>query len=54
MEVLTPEQAIAKFKALQAKIPLDHYMMMMPPGLPTERFLHYADIFAKDVLPAFA
>ncbi|MBU6267723.1 MAG: LLM class flavin-dependent oxidoreductase [Sphingomonadales bacterium] len=53
MEVLTPDQAIAKFRALQAKIPLDHYIMMMPPGLPAERFIHYADIFAREVLPAF-
>lgn len=54
MEVLTPEQAIAKFKALQARMPIDHYMMMMPPGLPAERFRHYAEVFAQEVLPAFA
>ncbi|MDE2404936.1 MAG: LLM class flavin-dependent oxidoreductase [Sphingomonadales bacterium] len=54
LEVLTPDQAIAKFKALQQAIPVDHYIMMMPPGLPVERFVHYAEVFAKDVLPAFA
>ena len=53
MEVLTPDAAIAKFKAMQATIPLDHYMMMMPPGLPAERFQHYAETFAREVMPAF-
>jgi alkanesulfonate monooxygenase SsuD/methylene tetrahydromethanopterin reductase-like flavin-dependent oxidoreductase (luciferase family) len=53
LEILTPDAAIAKFKALQAKVPLDHYMMMMPPGLPAERFIHYAGLFASEVLPAF-
>jgi hypothetical protein len=28
-------------------------MMMMPPGLPAERFLAYADLFAREVAPAF-
>ncbi|MDE2303567.1 MAG: LLM class flavin-dependent oxidoreductase [Sphingomonadales bacterium] len=53
MEILTPDEAIAKFKAMQAAMPLDHYMMMMPPGLPAERFQHYAQTFAREVMPAF-
>jgi alkanesulfonate monooxygenase SsuD/methylene tetrahydromethanopterin reductase-like flavin-dependent oxidoreductase (luciferase family) len=53
LQILTPAAAIAMFRDLQAKIPLDHYIMMMPHGLPAERFVHYADIFAKEVLPAF-
>lgn len=53
LQILTPDAAIAMFADLQARIPIDHYMMMMPPGLPAERFVHYADIFAKEVLPAF-
>jgi hypothetical protein len=54
MQVLTPDQAIAMFRTLQGRMPLDHYMMMMmPPGLPAERFVHYAGIFAREVLPAF-
>jgi hypothetical protein len=28
--------------------------MARPPGLPAERFLHYAGVFAKQVIPAFA
>jgi len=54
MEILTPDAAIAKFRIMQAQMPLDHYMMMMPPGLPAERFQHYAGLFAKEVMPAFA
>ena len=51
--VLTPDQAIAMFKGLQSRMPLDHYMMMKPPGLPEDRFLHYAEVFARHVIPAF-
>ena len=54
VQIMTPDEAIAMFKALREKMPLDHYMMMKPPGLPAERFLHYAEVFAKDVIPAFA
>ena len=53
LEILTPDAAIAKFRELQSRVPLDHYMMMMPPGLPAERFIHYADLFAKEVIPVF-
>lgn len=53
LQVVTPEQAVAMFRDLQWKMPLDHYMMAMPPGLPAERFVHYAQQFASDVLPAF-
>jgi hypothetical protein len=35
-------------------MPIEHYMMMMPPGLPPARFVEYADLFAKQVMPAFA
>jgi hypothetical protein len=27
--------------------------MLAPPGLPADRFLAYAEVFASDVLPAF-
>ncbi|MCE7796863.1 LLM class flavin-dependent oxidoreductase [Sphingobium sufflavum] len=53
LEILTPDQAIAKFKAMQSRIPVEHFMMMMPPGLPAERFLAYAQLFAREVAPAF-
>lgn len=53
MQVLTPDEAIAYFKRLLDKAPVEHFTMMMPPGLPAERFLEYAGIFARDVIPAF-
>lgn len=54
MQILTADAAIAKYKSLQKRMPLDHVTMMMPPGLPAERFIAYAQTFADEVLPAFA
>lgn len=54
LQILTPEAAIAMFRQMQARMPIEHFMMAMPPGLPAERFLRYAGDFARDVLPAFA
>ena len=53
LQILTPEAAIAMLKAKQQRMPLEHVMMMMPPGLPAERFIEYAQIFASEVVPAF-
>ncbi|KHK90643.1 LLM class flavin-dependent oxidoreductase [Novosphingobium malaysiense] len=53
MQVFTPDEAIAYFNRLLEKAPVEHFTMMMPPGLPAERFLEYAGIFARDVIPAF-
>lgn len=54
LQVMTPEDAIAMFRDLQARLPLDHYMFAMPPGLPADRFVHYAEVVASKVMPAFA
>lgn len=54
MQILTPEAAVAKYKALRERMPLDHVSMMMPPGLSAERFQAYAQLFADEVLPAFS
>jgi alkanesulfonate monooxygenase SsuD/methylene tetrahydromethanopterin reductase-like flavin-dependent oxidoreductase (luciferase family) len=54
LQIVTPEAAIAMFKDMQAKMPIEHFMMARPPGLPARRFLHYAEVFAKKVMPAFA
>jgi alkanesulfonate monooxygenase SsuD/methylene tetrahydromethanopterin reductase-like flavin-dependent oxidoreductase (luciferase family) len=54
LRIQTPDEAIAALKGLQARMPLEHYVFAMPPGLPAERFLRYAEDFAQDVLPAFA
>lgn len=54
LQIHTPEQAIAMFRDLQRRMPLDHYMFSMPPGLPVERFVDYANVVATKVMPAFA
>ncbi|MDA4106820.1 LLM class flavin-dependent oxidoreductase [Mycolicibacterium holsaticum] len=53
LQIMTPEQAVGHFKAMQDRIPLEHFMMMRPPGLPAERFVEYAQLFADKVIPAF-
>jgi alkanesulfonate monooxygenase SsuD/methylene tetrahydromethanopterin reductase-like flavin-dependent oxidoreductase (luciferase family) len=53
MQVMTPDAAVAMFRDLQQRLPLDHYMMMLPPGLPAARFVEYAQVFADEVIPAF-
>lgn len=53
LQIVTPEEAIVKFKAMQASVPVEHFMMMMPPGLPSGRFMEYAQVFADEVIPAF-
>jgi alkanesulfonate monooxygenase SsuD/methylene tetrahydromethanopterin reductase-like flavin-dependent oxidoreductase (luciferase family) len=53
LQVLTPEQAVARFKGMQERMPLEHVMMMWPAGLPAERFIEYAQLVADEVMPAF-
>ena len=54
LQVLTPDQAIDSFRAMRSRIPVEHFMMMLPPGLPPSRFVPYAEVFAREVIPAFA
>jgi alkanesulfonate monooxygenase SsuD/methylene tetrahydromethanopterin reductase-like flavin-dependent oxidoreductase (luciferase family) len=53
LQIMTPAAAIAVLKAKQQRMPLEHVMMMMPPGLPAARFVEYAEVFAREVIPAF-
>jgi alkanesulfonate monooxygenase SsuD/methylene tetrahydromethanopterin reductase-like flavin-dependent oxidoreductase (luciferase family) len=53
LQIWTPEQAIEKLRAMQARIPVEHFMMMLPAGLPQDRFRDYAQLFADEVMPAF-
>ena len=53
LQILTPQQAIDYFTGLSRRIPLDHFTMMRPPGLPADRFIEYAQLFADTVIPAF-
>lgn len=53
LRVLTPAQAIAYFNDLLARNPVEHFMLFVPSGFPTARFAEYAELFAKEVIPAF-
>ncbi len=53
LHVLTPAEAIALFDDMRSKAPVEHFTMMLPPGLPPEQFKPYAEIFAQEVIPAF-
>jgi len=53
LQILTPEEAIATFSELQSRVPVEHFMLMLPPGLPPSKFVEYAETFAKEVIPAF-
>jgi alkanesulfonate monooxygenase SsuD/methylene tetrahydromethanopterin reductase-like flavin-dependent oxidoreductase (luciferase family) len=53
LKIVTPGQAIDMFNAMLAKAPVEHFMMMAPPGLPPARLAEYAEVFAKEVIPAF-
>ncbi len=52
LQILTPEQAVAHFAAMRDRIPVEHFTMMRPPGLPATRFVEYAQLFADKVIPA--
>lgn len=53
LSILTPSQAIEMFNDMLAKAPVEHFMMMLPPGLPPAKFAKYAEVFATEVIPAF-
>jgi alkanesulfonate monooxygenase SsuD/methylene tetrahydromethanopterin reductase-like flavin-dependent oxidoreductase (luciferase family) len=53
MRVLSPGEAIDLFRGMAARAPVDHIMLGIPPGLPSERFKPYAELFAREVIPAF-
>jgi alkanesulfonate monooxygenase SsuD/methylene tetrahydromethanopterin reductase-like flavin-dependent oxidoreductase (luciferase family) len=53
LKILTPGQAIDMFNTMLEKAPVEHFMMMAPPGLPPAKFAPYAEVFAKEVIPAF-
>lgn len=53
LTISTPSQAIEMFNRMLAKAPVEHFMMMLPPGLPPAEFTKYAEVFARKVIPAF-
>jgi alkanesulfonate monooxygenase SsuD/methylene tetrahydromethanopterin reductase-like flavin-dependent oxidoreductase (luciferase family) len=53
LRILTPGQAIDMFNEMIAKAPVEHFMMMLPPGIAPTKFAAYAEVFAREVMPAF-
>lgn len=53
IEILTPGQAIDKFRKLRERMPLEHVMLALPAGMAPSKFRKYAAIFAEEVIPAF-
>ena len=55
VKILTPAQAIDHFEGMLARCPaLEHFMMFVPAGMSPKRFAAYAELFAEEVMPAFA
>ena len=54
LQILTPGEAIDMFNRMLTKAPVEHFMMMAPPGLPKARLREYAQVFADEVMPAFS
>jgi alkanesulfonate monooxygenase SsuD/methylene tetrahydromethanopterin reductase-like flavin-dependent oxidoreductase (luciferase family) len=54
LTILTPDEAVAHFAAMRARMPVEHVMMMRPPGLSADRFADYAALFADKVMPRLA
>jgi alkanesulfonate monooxygenase SsuD/methylene tetrahydromethanopterin reductase-like flavin-dependent oxidoreductase (luciferase family) len=53
LRILTPGHAIDMFNEMLAKAPVEHFMMMLPAGLAPSKFAPYAEVFAREVMPAF-
>jgi alkanesulfonate monooxygenase SsuD/methylene tetrahydromethanopterin reductase-like flavin-dependent oxidoreductase (luciferase family) len=53
MRIMTPEKAIAALQRMLSRAPVDHFAMLIPPGMPLAKFAPYAELFAKEVIPAF-
>ena len=53
LKILTPDEAIRFFHDMRSKAAVEHFMMMLPPGMAPESFRKYAEVFAREVIPAF-
>lgn len=53
LRILTPDEAIDLFNDMRSKAAVEHFMMMLPPGIPPGRFQKYAEVFAQEVIPVF-
>jgi alkanesulfonate monooxygenase SsuD/methylene tetrahydromethanopterin reductase-like flavin-dependent oxidoreductase (luciferase family) len=53
LRIVTPGAAIDMFNKMLARVPVEHFIMMVPPGFPPSKFTEYAQVFAQEVIPAF-
>ena len=53
MKVMRPSEAIDYIRSRQAAAPIEAFCMQVPAGFPLSRYRKYAELFAKEVLPAF-
>lgn len=53
LRILTPSEAIDMLSSMRAKAPIEHFTMMLPPGLEPHKFTEYAQLFAEQVMPHF-
>ena len=53
LKVMTPTQAIDYFDGLLQHKSVEHFMLFVPSGFPPTRFAEYAELFSKEVIPAF-
>jgi alkanesulfonate monooxygenase SsuD/methylene tetrahydromethanopterin reductase-like flavin-dependent oxidoreductase (luciferase family) len=53
LNIMTPAEAINMFNDMLLKAPVEHFMLMYPPGMPADKFVPYAEVFANEVIPAF-
>jgi alkanesulfonate monooxygenase SsuD/methylene tetrahydromethanopterin reductase-like flavin-dependent oxidoreductase (luciferase family) len=53
MRIMTPEKAIASLERMLTRASVEHFVMLVPPGIPLSKFAAYAELFAKSVIPAF-
>jgi len=53
LRIVTPAEAIEMFTKMRSRVPVEHFIMMMPPGFPPSKFSEYAELFAHEVIPAF-
>jgi alkanesulfonate monooxygenase SsuD/methylene tetrahydromethanopterin reductase-like flavin-dependent oxidoreductase (luciferase family) len=55
VQVLTPDEVIAKIKALVGQVPIEGFYTLMPPaGYPLSLFAKHVELFASKVIPAFS
>jgi len=53
LRILTPGEAIDMLSEMRATAPVEHFMLMYPPGITAAKFAPYAELFAREVIPAF-